>query len=301
MPATSPAKSPARRTNKAMVANSSARQPAVVPIGDSPWPGIVEYWSDTGARQEEPAAAVGLVLVCEHASNRLADPWNDLGLSPAEMRAHIAWDPGALGVARGLAARLSGRCGGAVLVHAPLSRLIYDLNRSPDRSSAMPDRSESYDIPANRNLAPADRARRTRTLYTPFHGSLHAVVTRQMALGCRPAVITVHSFTPIFDGRQRDVELGIIHDADPSLSLAILAEAEGCGLVTRLNEPYSAADHVTHTLRLQATPYGLPNSMLELRNDLIADAAAEEAMATRLAPVVGRALDRIGEAACRAS
>ena len=76
--------------------------------------------------------------------------------------------------------------------------------------------------------------------------------------------------------------------------MAVLAEAKAqTRLDCRLNEPYSAADEVTHTLRLQATPYGLANVMLEIRNDLIATPGAEEAMAATLAPVLKAALAAI--------
>ena len=86
----------------------------------------------------------------------------------------------------------------------------------------------------------------------------------------------------------------MIHDADPTLARAVLAEAKArTNLDCRLNEPYSAADEVTHMLRVQATPYGLQNVMLEIRNDLIAGSAAEEAMAERLAPVLTAALARV--------
>jgi predicted N-formylglutamate amidohydrolase len=64
-------------------------------------------------------------------------------------------------------------------------------------------------------------------------------------------------------------------------------------LHAELNSPYSAADDVTHTLRLHATPYGLPNAMLEIRNDLIATPAAEIAMADQLAPVLNMGLVEI--------
>ena len=64
-------------------------------------------------------------------------------------------------------------------------------------------------------------------------------------------------------------------------------------LLADLNEPYSAADDVTHTLRVMATPYGLPNAMLEVRNDLIATAAAQDAMAEILAPVLNMGLVEI--------
>lgn len=235
-------------------------------------------------------AAAALILVCEHASNRFAAPWGTLGLTDAEQQAHIAWDPGALGLARGLAARL-----GAVLVHAPLSRLIVDCNRAPDHPGAMPARSEVYDIPGNSGLTPQARQDRIAAVYTPFHATLHAAVARQLACGLRPAVISVHSFTPVFHGQPRALEFGVIHDADPALAQAIVAGAGAMTtLRTALNAPYNASDDVTHTLRLHATPYGLPNAMLEIRNDLIATPAAQEAMARTLAPVLSHALAETG-------
>ena len=109
-------------------------------------------------------------------------------------------------------------------------------------------------------------------------------------------MITVHSFTPVYFGQPRDVEFGVLHDADDRLARAILAEAEArTDLSCGLNAPYSAADDVTHTLRLQATPYGLANAMLEIRNDLIATPADEAAMADRLASVLAAALARMKE------
>lgn len=283
-----------------------APQPTAPIRMDEPcgWPGIVERWDGTGAVVGSDAAtpsSVGVVLVCEHASNSLSGPWSDLGLDARAMEAHIAWDPGALGVARGLAARMARPRGGALLVHAPLSRLIYDLNRAPDLPGAMPERSEIHEIPGNAGLSAAARVARTTALYAPFHASLMMELATQMALGMRPAVITVHSFTPVYAGIRREVEFGVIHDADVALARAIVEASRGSGLVTRLNEPYSAADHVTHTLRLHATPYGLPNAMLEIRNDLIADAPAQAAMAERLAPILVAAIDKTEAASCPAS
>ena len=226
------------------------------------------------------------LIVCEHASNAFPSAYGTLGLDAEARQAHIAWDPGALGVARRLAANLK-----APLVHARVSRLIYDLNRPPSSPGAMTARSESYDIPGNRELAAAERLRRTTEVYLPFHDALHREIAQRMAAGNPPVVVTVHSFTPVWLGRPRAVEFGVIHDADPTLARAVLAEAKArTGLDCRLNEPYSAADEVTHTLRLHATPYGLANVMLEIRNDLIADPAAEAAMGDRLSPVLYAAL-----------
>lgn len=235
----------------------------------------------------EGAEAPGrVILVCEHAANDFPEAWGDLGLSPAQRQAHIAWDPGALGLARALASRLR-----ATLVHATQSRLIYDLNRPPHSAGAMPAESEVHAIPGNRGLCAEARARRTEALYLPFHAALSRLIALRLAGGRPPVLITVHSFTPVFHGRARAVEFGVIHDADDRLAQAIVARPTG--LVTRLNEPYSAADGVTHTLALHATPCALPHAMLELRSDLIADAAARAAMADRLAPVLAAAVAEI--------
>lgn len=244
--------------------------------------------------ETENGTATGpFLVVCEHASNAFPDPFGTLGLGDAARIAHVAWDPGALGVARHLAGALD-----APLVGACVSRLVYDLNRPPSSSGAMAARSESFDIPGNRALGADERIRRTEAIYLPFHTALHAEIARRMAAGNPPVIVTVHSFTPIWFGQPRAVEFGIIHDADPTLALAVLDAAKSqTKLDCRLNEPYSAADGVTHTLRLHATPYGLRNVMLEIRNDLIADPASQAAMARRLAPVLTAALASITPAA----
>ncbi len=238
---------------------------------------------------ENGSAPGPFLLVCEHASNGFPPAFGTLGLNAEARRTHIAWDPGALGVAKRLAANLD-----SPLIHACVSRLIYDLNRPPTSSGAMAAHSETFAIPGNQALGAAERRRRTEMIYLPFHDTLHAEITRRMAVGNAPVIVTIHSFTPVWFGKPRAVELGIIHDAQPALAKAVLTEAKArTGLDCRLNEPYSAADEVTHTLRLHATPYGLANVMLEIRNDLIADRVAEVAMADGLTPVLAAALAAI--------
>lgn len=237
---------------------------------------------------DEPGPAV---VVCEHASNAFPEPWGTLGLTEVQQQAHIAWDPGALGLARGLAQALR-----APLIHATASRLIYDLNRPPHSPTAMPARSEVHEIPGNADLCPLQRRQRTDALYLPFHNALSWLLAARLAekdgQAPVPVLITVHSFNPVYFGQPREVEFGIIHDADDRLARAIAAR--DTGLITRLNQPYSAADGVAHTLARHATPLGLPHAMLEIRNDLIADAPAQIAMAARLAPALRDAIKEIG-------
>lgn len=69
----------------------------------------------------------------------------------------------------------------------------------------------------------------------------------RLAQGQRPVLVTVHSFTPVYFGQPRAVEFGVIHDADDRLACAIARQETG--LLTRLNEPYSAADGVARRRR----------------------------------------------------
>lgn len=257
------------------------------------WSGGCTVWDHDG-REGGGHGAPGVILVCEHASNALAGPWQDA--AAVLLASHAASDIGALGLARALGPRLAQAFGGAELVAAPLSRLIYDLNRSPDRPDACPAQSEIHPVPMNRAVDAAERLLRTERLYLPFHNLVRARLARALALGEKPAVLTIHSFTPVWHGQPRSVEFGVIHDATDGLAREIVAAAEvmNLGLLTELNAPYSAADHVTHSLRLHALPYGLDNAMLEIRNDLIDRPDTQEAIAARLAPVLARAI-----AACR--
>lgn len=238
---------------------------------------------------ENEAATGRVIVVCEHASNGFPKPWGDLDLTAAQREAHIAWDPGALALAKGIAARMD-----AVLIHAPVSRLIYDCNRAPDMAGAMPAISETHAIPGNAVISAAERLARTESVYLPWCEALHGLIARRIACGLQPVIVTVHSFTPIYFGKSRRVEFGVIHDADPALAVAVVAAARAVtNLRCDLNEPYSAADDVTHTLRLHATPYGLPNVMLEIRSDLIATPETQGAMADQLAEVLNMGLVEI--------
>lgn len=224
-----------------------------------------------------------VLLVCEHAANRIPDFLGDMGLTAEARESHIAWDPGALGVARHMAAQMS-----APLVHGGVSRLVYDCNRPPDAAGAMPVRSEQYDIPTNATMSADDRQIRVENVYVPFSDALSGQITQHPSL---QLMVTVHSFTPVYHGQMRDVELGILHGKDDRFALAMMqAVPTDSPYVTRLNEPYSATDGVAHTLDTHAWPNGLANVMIEIRNDLIRTSDQQCAMAGHLVPWINQTL-----------
>ncbi len=225
-----------------------------------------------------PEGRADVVLICEHAANRIPGALEDLGVDAETHRSHVAWDPGAAEVARAMADRLD-----APLFLQRFSRLVYDCNRPVFADSAVPSVSERYAIPGNDGLDADARAKRQAAIYLPFRDTVAAFVRRRMDAGRPPTIVTVHTFTPEFHGRPRTTELGVLHDADARLADAVLAVlAHESGLTVRRNDPYGPADGVTHTLKVQALGHGLPNVMFEIRSDLVADAAGQQAFAERL-------------------
>jgi predicted N-formylglutamate amidohydrolase len=223
-----------------------------------------------------------IVLVCEHSSNYIPDSFDGLGLTPDARSSHAAWDPGAEAVASAMAWALD-----APLVVSRVSRLVYDCNRPPEAPDAMPARSEIHNVPGNANLSPEQRQARVRLYYEPFRETL----ARTLADRPNASVVTLHSFTPVYLGVTRSVEIGLLHDADARLVDALLETAprHTCRDVRR-NAPYGPQDGVTHTLRVHALPEGRRNVMIEIRNDLIRTEAQQQDMARCLSGWVTEAL-----------
>lgn len=237
-----------------------------------------------------PGGRSDILLICEHASHRIPPEFDHLGLEPALRQDHIAWDPGAFAVAEALSNSFD-----APLIAHRVSRLVYDCNRPPSASDAVAERSERFDIPGNKGLSQAARAARATRFYAPFHRAIRETLDRMENDGRRPVLMTVHSFTPVYLGKPRAVELGILHDRDSRLADALLTELDTDGGYNLAeNQPYGPADGVTHTLVEHALPRGLLNVMIEIRSDLIAEETAQTAMARHIAEATRSALAELG-------
>ncbi|CUH64587.1 putative N-formylglutamate amidohydrolase [Thalassovita gelatinovora] len=222
-----------------------------------------------------PEGAGPVVVVCEHACNAIPEDFAGLGVVESVRRSHVAWDPGALPVAQSLAAKLN-----AALIHGAASRLLFDCNRPSDALDAIPEKSEIYDIPGNQALSDAQRAERVTRFHDPFRDALVGLLDRHIP----QVLITIHSFTPVYFDRMRDVEIGVLHDTDSRFADVMINKAKGhTQMDVRRNDPYGPEHGVTHTLKTHAIPRGILNVMLEIRNDLIPDPESQQAMAGMLA------------------
>ena len=231
---------------------------------------------------ENPEGRSPVLLICEHASNHLPARYGSLGLRPDELESHIAWDPGALGVARALSRLLD-----APLVHATVSRLVLDLNREPSAPDSIWTLSERTIIPANQNLDSDERAYRVREVYEAFHGAVDRLIEPRAAAGRTRAVVSIHSFTPVYRDVSRPWQIGLIFDRDERLARGVEAGLGGDpSLIVGINQPYSPADRVFHTLERHAERRGLAPLMIEIRNDLIRTQDEQASWANRLAPLL---------------
>ena len=231
------------------------------------------------------------LIVCEHASNFIPDGYARLGLDGAGQAAHVAWDPGALKVAQRISDVLD-----APLVASRMSRLLHDCNRPAASPQAMPAKSENWIIPGNAGLTPRERNERAEHIYFPFHRAVAAQLDRWNGASALLALVTIHTFTPVYFGVPREVEIGILYDADSRLADFMLAQQEDgkSARIVRRNEPYAPVDGVTHTLQVHALPRGLPNVMIEVRNDLLATPDGVAMIADELHSLLGPALSGLG-------
>ena len=220
-----------------------------------------------------------IVLVCEHASNHIPARYGALGLEPADLQRHIAWDIGAAALAR----RLS------TLLDAPLflsghSRLLIDCNRPPGSSTSIPLQSEDTVIPGNRALAPAEVTRRVADYFMPFHDRIARFLDARLAMGQRSIVLGVHSFTPVFRGVRRPWHAGVLYrDAVTFGTHLLVALRSDPALVVGDNEPYRILPDEDYTVPVHGDARGLPAALIEIRQDLLATAGGIEAWARRLA------------------
>ena len=239
---------------------------------------------------ENGDGAGDFIVVCEHASKAIPARFAGLGLTGEALNSHIAWDPGALDVARHMAERLD-----APLVRATVSRLMIDCNRPLDAPDLIVTESDSIGVPGN-HISEEERRMRFAAIHDPFHAMLGRLIADRRATEQLRALVSVHSFTPVLHGQARPWDVGIIFGGDRRLADPLIKGLTDDGsLVVGVNEPYSPADRVFYTHERHAEPLSLPSVMIEIRNDLIADPASRRAMAEQLARLLKKAVAALAD------
>ncbi|MEW5963938.1 MAG: N-formylglutamate amidohydrolase [Pseudomonadota bacterium] len=235
-------------------------------------------------------ADAGLVILCDHAENAFPLEYGTLGLPPAEIARHIAYDIGAAGIVERLARELE-----APAVLSRFSRLLIDLNRGADDPTLIMRFSDGAVIPGNRHLDDTERKHRFARFYEPYHRAVTEVVDRCQCHHAMPVLLSIHSFTEVWRGEIRPWQVGVLWDSDRRLAGPMIEEllAEG-DLLVGDNEPYSGKLQ-GDTMWRHGTMRGLPHALIEVRQDLIRDVAGQAEWAHRLARVLRRIAARHAE------
>jgi len=247
--------------------------------------GLLTWPPSDSFRAIDGELGAGLLVVVDHASNHIPAEYGQLGLPEPELQRHIAYDIGAGPLAEFLAERFR-----APALLTTFSRLLIDPNRGEDDPTLVMRLSDGAIVPGNAAVDGAEIERRLQRFYRPYHRALERLIEAMLGAGRPPAILAIHSYTPIWKGARRPWHAGILWDRDPRLALPLLAKLRAePGMRIGDNEPYSGALK-NDTLFRHGTARGLAHALLEVRNDLIATPAGVLEWADRLEPILREVL-----------
>ncbi len=180
--------------------------------------------------------AIACVVTCEHGGNRIPRAYAHLFRGHARLLAtHRGFDAGALSLARSLARAL-----GAPLIASTTSRLLVELNRSPDHAELF--------SPPMRAAPQKVRADVVRQFYLPYRREVETAVREAIGRGSRVIHISAHSFTPVLRGVVRRTDLGLLYDPRRRRERRLCARWEAALRAlaprwrVRHNHPYKGTD-----------------------------------------------------------
>lgn len=244
------------------------------------WPEPVEIFNAAGTSS--------VVLLCPHATNYLPPRYGTLGVPHSELQRHIAWDIGAAGVTRSLAAALD-----AVAFLGTSSRLLIDLNRPLSSASSIVTRSERTDIPANVGITAQEREIRAARVFRPHHQAIADHLAQRKAQGRSTVVIAIHSFTPTYDGVARVWHVGVLFGASKAFAQATIERlrAQDASLNVGANVPYTVDSDTDYGVLVYGDHVGNPALEFELRQDLVTSEQDQQRWARTLAHAL--AVDKV--------
>lgn len=226
-------------------------------------------------------------VVCDHAGKKIPKKLEKLGLSEEDLQRHIAWDIGAASVSLKLVEALD-----VTAILQPYSRLVIDCNRPLNSPESIVETSDRTLIPANRHISKEEILRRQNEIFIPYHACIRDEIDARERRQQKTVLIALHSFTPVFMDQRRPWDVGVLYNRDARL--AVLLRTALCaekGLLVGDNEPYFVSDETDYTIPEYGERRGIPHVEIEIRQDLIADEAGQQAWAQRLARLLPACLE----------
>jgi predicted N-formylglutamate amidohydrolase len=219
------------------------------------------------------------VIVVDHAGARIPRSLGDLGLPGSELVRHIAWDIGALGLARGVSEALD-----APLIAQNYSRLVIDCNRDPRTPTSIPQISEWVVVPGNLDRTAAQIAARRAEIFDPYHGRIQTLLDERQAAGRPSFLVAQHTMTDVYKNARREMHGAVLYNRDRRFAGLVLDMLRReTALTFADNQPYFVSDETDYTIPVHGERRGLPHVEIEIRQDLVREAAGQAEWARRVA------------------
>ena len=206
-----------------------------------------------------------VIILCDHASNYIPPKYKNLGLENNQIQKHIGWDIGAANVAKKISKSLD-----ATLIMSGYSRLLIDCNRPFGVPEAFIKKSENTIIPGNFNLTKKEKTYRAKKYCIPYRNKIENIIKFRMKKNIIPIIVSIHSFTPVYNGKSRPWHLGLLFRKEKRVfSLLIKELQKDKSIKTGINQPYKCNLKGDFSIPYFAELKGLPCILLEIRQDLI--------------------------------
>lgn len=177
-----------------------------------------------------------VIITCEHAGNSIPVEYRYLFVKAAEiLNSHRGWDPGALYAAELISKQLQ-----APLYSFPVTRLLIEVNRSLGHRRLF---SEFSKI-----LSASHKKQLIENYYTPYRGGIERVLREKLSQNKRVIHIGIHTFTPIFKGKERQCDIGLLFDPEQPHEKQLCnswrknLKIQFPDLFIRHNQPYKGTD-----------------------------------------------------------
>lgn len=230
-----------------------------------------------------------MLVTCEHASAAVPPPLSPSADDAPWLETHWAYDIGAASVARRLA-----DLAGSVAVLARFSRLVCDANRDVGDPTWIRASVDGHALSFNHAIDEAERERRHSCYHAPYHAEIDRLLRERTPSGADVLLLSIHSFTPVYEGEDRSMEVGVLFDRHAPIAERLEVELRREGFATALNAPYSGMDGLIFAAQRHGVAHNVVYLELEVRQDLIADHAAAVATADRIAAALDRLRVRAG-------
>ena len=227
--------------------------------------------------------ASSVVVICEHASNRVPPPLQCNEDDQAALTSHWGWDIGVREASREVIHRLNG-----VGVMARFTRLVCDANRDPIQGTFIREHIEGRPLSFNQNLQDTEVDRRIQVYHNTYHQAIHDLLAKRIKHPERFILVSIHSFTPVWGNGIRDIDIGVLFSEFGGLAQQLAEQLRMEGYTLALNQPYSAANGMAYSVERHGQSYGLPFLELEINQARIGTPKEARKVGRDLAQAISR-------------